>query len=107
MAVLVSDEQFDSLLAASAGVRFPQFWADLLLAVRMTHCSPAQLLRGNRPVKAPGKAGEAAERLWTDECPYGIGTSRFAQDALERGLMGVARRAGFEEWENIRFQWLC
>lgn len=101
------DEEFAAILAAAEKTRFPQFWADLLLVIRTTRYSPARIITGRRPVTAPEIAREAALRLWREDCPYAVGSSRFAKDALERGLREIAREAWRDDWEKFRFSWLC
>jgi len=86
---------------------FPQFWVDLLALVRATRRSPGEILTGRRPIRAPSEVQEAAQRVWEEECPYGLRTSRFAADAMERCLRSIARRAGLEGWEGVRFESLC
>ena len=99
--------EFDRMRGAAAGALFPQFWGDLLVLVRATRKSPAQILGARRPIRVPRSVQEAAERIRAEECPYGLRTSRYAADAMERGLRSIARRAGLPGWEGVRFESLC
>jgi len=100
-------QEFGRLTEAAGESLFPQFWLDLLVLVRATRKSPGQILGARRPIRAPRSVQAAAERIWAEECPYGLRTSRYGADAMERGLRSIARRAGLADWEGVRFESLC
>jgi hypothetical protein len=103
----LTEADFDALCEATGFSLWPQFWLDLLVLVRATRRSPIEIL-GRRPLpRCPESVQEAARRIRAEECPYGVRTSRYARDAMERGLRSIGRQAGLEGWEELRFESLC
>ena len=103
----IPESDFNRLVAASTRSAFPQFWLDLLAFVRITGMSPVDVLTAQCPLNVPQSISEAAERLWTEECPFGLQTSRHGLDSLLCGLRVIARRAGLANWATIGFDSLC
>lgn len=101
----IGNPEFDRLVAAAEKSLFPQFWADLLWLVRVTRFSPGSILTARKPlVNVPRGFQDASDRLWEEECPFGLKTSRFGSESLLKALRVLGRRAGLDDWRSLHWE---
>ncbi|MCE5269157.1 MAG: hypothetical protein LLG00_14875 [Planctomycetaceae bacterium] len=104
---MMSQRDFEALLAAAADSPFPVFWRDLLRVVRS-----AKVTLGKVATLAtcdhPGIA-DAIERLQSEEWPFrlaGVG-SEYGHESLTRAFRALVRRAGLADSDPLNIDSLC